>query len=214
MNTGRAVLTTLVVAVACAVPGTGVARAADEIGVSYDGSEWSTALPTPLFDPDVRWVPGDQRAATFFIRNQAGFPAHASVTVRVSGPLGATGDISVAARSRATAWTAATGTGAHELVSTMALQPGESIPVEISVRFAPEAGNDTQALALALDVTVTLTADVGPAPPGPPTTTSGGPPSSLPSSGGALARPLATAGGFALAIGVVAVAGSRRRRDA
>ena len=43
----------------------------DALQVSADGRHWHSALSEPLFDPRVRWVPGDVRSTRFWVRNRA-----------------------------------------------------------------------------------------------------------------------------------------------
>lgn len=48
---------------------TSPAVAAGELELSRDGTSWSPDLSEPLFDSNVRWVPGDIRSSSFFVRN-------------------------------------------------------------------------------------------------------------------------------------------------
>lgn len=56
------------------------------IGLSVDGTHWSTTLAHPLFNSSYRWVPGDTQLATLYVRNQSGRSAVMSVAL-VSGAL-------------------------------------------------------------------------------------------------------------------------------
>lgn len=49
--------------------GTGSARPVQTVGYSYDGETWGPTLPSPLFDNEIRWVPGDRRDAAFHVFN-------------------------------------------------------------------------------------------------------------------------------------------------
>lgn len=48
-----------------------------------DEGAWSTSLDGPLFDNDIRWVPGDTRTAEFQVKN--GTDADGSLSVHVDG---------------------------------------------------------------------------------------------------------------------------------
>lgn len=71
MNSNVAVPCAIVVTALAVVVllGTGSARPAQTVSYSYDGETWGSTLPTPLFDKDDRWVPGDRRVTTFHVFN-------------------------------------------------------------------------------------------------------------------------------------------------
>ncbi|WP_186629547.1 hypothetical protein [Rhodococcus sp. BP22] len=49
--------------------GAGPSRPAQSVGYSSDGEQWSKSLSDPLFDRDIRWVPGDRRSSEFHVFN-------------------------------------------------------------------------------------------------------------------------------------------------
>ena len=59
----------------------GPAHASEEVLVSNTDSGFAKTLAEPLFDPALRWVPGDVRSATFYVRNNSADPAGLSLSV-------------------------------------------------------------------------------------------------------------------------------------
>ena len=55
------------------------ARAEGELALSSDGVTWTGSLRTPLFDAAERWVPGDERTASFWVANRAAGRAEVSI---------------------------------------------------------------------------------------------------------------------------------------
>ncbi|WP_155896935.1 hypothetical protein [Curtobacterium sp. UNCCL17] len=49
---------------------------------------WAPDITSPLFDPGTRWVPGDRRHASFFVRNDGEADADLAVTIRAEDPNG------------------------------------------------------------------------------------------------------------------------------
>ena len=143
------------VVVAAAAP----AHAQDEIGLSRDGVTWSNNLTEPLFDPDVRWVPGDERIARFFVRNER--PDDGDLTLAIdrvaSDALLETGWLSISARAGHQPFRTINGGGREELVDQDDVVAGDPLLVELRIRMDENAPNGTMVLATALDFTVTLT---------------------------------------------------------
>lgn len=134
------------------------ASAADEIGLSPDGVTFTPELAQPLFDSAIRWVPGDSRSATFFVRNQGGSAARLAVDIlgRVPSDLLDTGDISITATGGGTSLTPATDGGTHRLLSRDSLDDGQVVPITITIAFDEDSTNETQLLASTIDFRVTL----------------------------------------------------------
>lgn len=215
------------------------ARADGELLVSADGTTWSAALMQPLFDPAVRWVPGDQREAGFWIRNTTGQPAQValSFTAEDVDTLVASGTLTLEARITGGAWQPMLAQGVQHVVA--AAIPGDST-TELRVRgsFAPDAGNATMTDVAHLDFTARLTeVDAEPVvpPPGTPATpptspTPSTPPTPpapvtpgsavdagnngvwLPGTGMAIPNWLVVVGLAALIAGIALVSGTRVRR--
>lgn len=139
------------------VPG-GPAHAGRDIDFSRDGRTWAPQLTAPLFAPEMRWVPGDRRVASFWVRN--GGPAGAVMRVRaeVVGDLVHRGDVILRARTARTGWVELGGP-----VSTADRGPGVgrsgSTRVDVEATFDPAATNQTQEEQVELGVDITLTAD-------------------------------------------------------
>lgn len=135
------------------------AYADDELGFSSDGSVWVESLTGPLFDPGVRWVPGDVRTASFFVRNQAVERGDLRVDVErtVRDDLLETSYLEISARADGQTWSSVTGVGSQELLAADDLQSGRPVKVEVRVTLDDDAPNETMVLGTDLDFRVTLT---------------------------------------------------------
>lgn len=136
-----------------------VADAEPDVELSVDGVTWGPDLTVPLFDPDIRWVPGDTRSATFRVRNSSGDPARLSVDVLGTAvhSLLDTGSLTVAARGGGGAWKVISTPGTHRLVSAVPVAPGGSSRVEIVVAFSAAAANQSMRQDLDLRFRLRLT---------------------------------------------------------
>ncbi|WP_254052321.1 LPXTG cell wall anchor domain-containing protein [Aeromicrobium sp. A1-2] len=132
------------------------------IGLSRDGVTFAPTLSSTLFDPDLRWVPGDSRTATFYVRNQADEPATLSVDVVGThiDSLLETGYLTISVRGGGGRWRETSATGTHRLVSEIGVGTGDSARIDVSVAFAPEATNPSQTQNLALAFRILLSQDV------------------------------------------------------
>ncbi|CUR54684.1 conserved exported hypothetical protein [metagenome] len=184
---------------ALAVP---ASAAGDQIGLSRDGVTWSDHLAAPLFDPAVRWVPGDTRVESFLVRNQSTTGGLLDLELHdgTVDDLLQTGDLSVATKVGDADWTTVSGEGVA-LGGAISVAPGEHERVSVRVSFDEASTNQSQALALDLDLTARLTQDDQ-------TSTPGGP---LPATGGPSGW-VALTGAVLLAAGWLLV-GSRRRKE-
>ncbi|WP_375003319.1 hypothetical protein [Aeromicrobium sp. CTD01-1L150] len=135
--------------------------AADELGLSHDGATWGSSLPAPLFDPALRWVPGDARTESFHIRNQAaetgGFRIR-MLAVTADGLL-STGDLRVSARAGAGEWTTVDEPGTHLLLQGE-LAAGAQERVDVRVELDPASGNESQLRSLDLKLDARLTGEL------------------------------------------------------
>lgn len=145
------------VAIAVTIP---PALAADELGLSRDGQVWSAQLRGPLFDPHVRWVPGDERVEAFFVRNQASDGADLAIAVSSADRdrLLARDDITVAARVGGSAWTPLDRVDGHYPLSTRVIASGGTERVQVRAAFDPASTNQSQTKHLRLDFRVVLSA--------------------------------------------------------
>jgi hypothetical protein len=155
MKHGRLLLALVVTTV---LLGATAARAADGIGISDDGTSWSDGLDAPLFDPALRWVPGDSRTETFFVRNQG--PSGATMTIearsRDEDELLADDDVDLRARADGGAWVELRNGVASTRLTDGAIGQGGIVRVDVNARFDPTSTNQSQSRQLALRLRVTL----------------------------------------------------------
>jgi hypothetical protein len=137
------------------------ATAADELGLSNDGITWSASLPSPLFDSHFLWVPGDRQQRTFWLRNQSSDNAVLDVTVLGStvDSLMESGDLTVEMRAGTGPWHSTRQVGAHKLISSMDVAPGQQEKVTVAVDFDLASPNHSQIKKYNLNVEVRLTQD-------------------------------------------------------
>jgi LPXTG-motif cell wall-anchored protein len=153
-------------------------QAADgRLELSVDGRVWSANLRTPLFDPAIRWVPGDRRTARFWVRNNS--PDTGRLVVSIEGRrtdgLIQTGDLTVTARGGGGTWTPVNAPGTHELLQVASLAPGDRARVAIDVALARSAHNQSQHEGLDLALAVRLEQSIGPDDDSPDLPNTGGP---------------------------------------
>lgn len=115
------------------------AHADDQLGLSTDQTTWAPDLTTALFPDSVRWVPGDARTASFWVRNQAADPGALTITA-TRAPAGE--GVDVQARVAGGDWVPVT-TSTTLAAGTVA--PGATRRVDVRVVFDSAAGNATQA---------------------------------------------------------------------
>jgi len=128
------------------------------VAVSTDGVHWSSGLATPLFDSQARWVPGDRRTATFFVRNGGPSAATLRLQVRaVADELVETRDLRFAARSDGGSWTALPQDEASAVLRVAPLPTGEQSRIDVRAAFDPASTNRSQQLSSELWFVVRLT---------------------------------------------------------
>lgn len=134
------------------------AAAADELGLSTDGATWSSSIDTPLFDEAVRWVPGDERSSTFYVRNQGGTAGDLTVDVTSGrvGDLMASEDLRITARGGGGDWASVDEPGTRRLLSRPDIADGAVVPITVSVAFDATSTNTTQLQAATFRLTVNL----------------------------------------------------------
>lgn len=140
----------------------------DRLGLStsQDGP-WSSTLDTPLFDPDLRWVPSDSETVGFWARNQSTDSTEFRITVvpQVQSLIDS-GEFDVRMRAddgdwepMRTAWAA-----------PRPIAAGEQINIQIRASLPSTATNVSQILAFGFDIRTRMTYQ-GPAVPPSPTPT-------------------------------------------
>jgi len=197
----------LLAAVVAAAP----ARAADEVGLSPDGVVWYDALHRPLFDPSVRWVPGDAETASFYVRNQG--PSAAQLTIEVRGADGArllADDVEISARAEGRKWLAIDNGSASPWLTERAMKRGGQVRVDVQVRFLWQPPNDSMLERLPLDFQVRLV-EAGPSDgaPGPDSSPDG----LLPDPGSAVSLIVIWVAAILIGSGLALLAAARRRRS-
>lgn len=135
------------------------AHADDKIGLSWDGTNWSSRLTGSLFDPSVRWVPGDVRTAAFHVRNQAGDGATVAIAVESTDRdhLLRDDDIRLEARVGGADWVPLDRIGTGFRINESVLQAGESTRVQVRATFDPAATNQSQRSELRMRFRIVLT---------------------------------------------------------
>lgn len=141
----------------------GVPASADpRIGLSADGRSYADSLTGPLFDPAVRWVPGDVRTGTLWVRNESGETADLAVTLdapALAGPL-ARGELSITGRA-GDGESAPVAAVPATVAAVPDLAPGASVPLELRVAMAAGADESTFGLTGDLGLQVRLTGTAG-----------------------------------------------------
>lgn len=191
------------------------AHAADELHVSWDGDVWSEQLSDPLFDPTVRWVPGDFEVEVFYVRNQA--EGGATLTIAVTAVdrhyLMGYEDIRLSARLAPGDWVDLEHTEQNFRLNNDALPAGEVHKVEVRAYFDSNSPNRSQNKELALNFRVILSdghvATEDPEAPGADDEESTGP---LPQTGTSGLHWLILTAGTAIGVGM-AVLGMRKREE-
>lgn len=185
------------------------AAASGGIGVSRDGVTWSPSLDSPLFDESIRWVPGDSRTGTFYVRNEG--PSSARMSVDLLGQAQAAlldaGDLRVDARELGGEWRRIDGSGSVTL-SSSDVQPGEGMGVEVRVSMYADATNASQLQPGAFNVRVRLEEPESPAGPGRPA------PGELAWTGGSFPTVIMLVAAGSLLLGAVLLRRSRRLSEA
>ncbi|RZI93952.1 MAG: LPXTG cell wall anchor domain-containing protein [Microbacterium sp.] len=157
----RMVLLGASVAVLLALVST-AAHAADDVGLSPDGTTWSGSLAEPLFDADVAWVPGDSRTESFFVRNQG--PSGASMRIEArSEDQDALlfDDVALRARVDGGDWVELRNGAASTRLTDEVIEQGRVVEVDVNATFDPASTNQSQTSRLTLDFAVILADAVG-----------------------------------------------------
>lgn len=183
------------------------AYAADEVGLSLTGRNWSGSLDADLFAAPHRWVPGDVETRRFFVRNQG--PTAATMTLAVDGGdldgLLAHRDVVLRARVAGQPWQELAA-AADRPLSTELLPAAGIRRVEVEARFLASSTDRSETRRLPLHFVVTL-ADGAAAPSAPDRG------HDLPSTGSKVDTWTLAAAAALIATGLLLVAGRRKEND-
>lgn len=128
------------------------------LGLSMsENGPWTTSLSTPLFDPDMLWVPGDTVTSGFWAANRSDDTTEFRITLLPwQQALMSTGEFEMRVRSGddrwepiRSAWTA-----------PRPLAAGEKMHVQLRATLKETASNATQTLAFGFDIRTRLTYQV------------------------------------------------------
>lgn len=135
------------------------AAATGELGISSDGVTYTPTFHGPLFSSAIKWVPGDSRTATFYVRNQSPNLASLSVTILGNhvGELLDSGDITVNATGGGGVASPVSSGNEQLLLLAAGISGGQVVPVNVTVDFNENSPNVTQYLSTDMNFRVTLT---------------------------------------------------------
>ncbi|KRC48991.1 MULTISPECIES: LPXTG cell wall anchor domain-containing protein [unclassified Nocardioides] len=138
------------------------AHADDEIGLSRDGVTWSTELTAPLFDPDFRFVPGDQEVRSFRVRNDGPSAGVLTVDVIASDPdlLLADDDFTLEARIGNGPWLSV-GAGTTRAVTELKVAEGAQTRVSVRATFDWDSTRQVQSVPFRVHLNLAEDGDVG-----------------------------------------------------
>jgi len=138
------------------------AHAADELMLSRDGVTWTPELVDPLFDASVRWVPGDVRTESFYVRNESEQAGRLSIDI-LGTPVHTlldTGDLDIDAQGAGGAWASVSTPGTHRLLSDGSVPADSARRVDVTVQFDSASTNVSQLKSLELEFRVGLVQNV------------------------------------------------------
>jgi hypothetical protein len=129
-----------------------------DVVVSSDGVSWGPQLSAPLFDPSARWVPGDIRTVSFYVRNGGAGPASLRIEGRdaVTGELTDERAVALFARADGGRWQRLRMGAMSGQLNVVAVPVGQVSHVEVRAVFEPDADNHSQEEAADLTFVVGL----------------------------------------------------------
>lgn len=135
--------------------------AAPEIGLSNDGDTFGPRLAEPIFDPSIRWVPGDEHTGSFYVRNQGPTRALMSITARSlrTDQLFSNDDVRLKARVAGGQWFTLTDGIASRDLTEVGIPPGRVVRVDVSASFLFSSPNASQLDPLRASFQVSLRHD-------------------------------------------------------
>ncbi|MBY4211257.1 hypothetical protein HQO42_09610 [Rhodococcus fascians] len=113
--------------------GAGPSQPAQTVKYGDDGEHWGTASDRPLFDNDIRWVPGDFRVSRFYVFNDTDTDGRLRLTFDSDNP----------AFLRSLSVSIGGGKSADSC-AWIELAAGEKKHIDAAVSMADAAENDTR----------------------------------------------------------------------
>ncbi len=154
----KSLLSSWPLGLAIVLMGSAPAIAADQIGLSRDGVNWTSSLSGGLFESSMLWVPGDSESAVFHVRNQG--PSSALLTIEArsadTDELLSNEDIRLRTRADAGPWVDLENGVPSEGLTQRAIQRGDTVRIELNATFEPSSPNRSQRKRLAPVFSVTL----------------------------------------------------------
>ena len=123
--------------------GAGPARSLQSVSYSNDGRTWTPTLLEPLFDKDIRWVPGDTRRSTFHVFNDTEKDGRVQLIIASDDP----------AFVRSLVVSIDGVEPSTECVS-LVVAAGEKRRIDAAVGMSVDAGNETQKSTAGIDLVV------------------------------------------------------------
>lgn len=121
--------------------GAGPSRPAPSVSYSSDGEKWSKTLPDPLFDQDIRWVPGDRRSSEFHVFNDTETDGRLVLFVKSPNP-----------EFREMLTLSVEGGDQTTRCTHISVPAHEKHSVRTTLGMAGDAGNETQSAAAGIDL--------------------------------------------------------------
>lgn len=123
--------------------GAGPARPLQSVSYSNDGRTWTPALLEPLFDKDIRWVPGDTRRSSFHVFNDSDEDGRVQLIIASDDP----------AFLRSLVISIDGVEASAECVS-LVVAAGEKRRIDTAVGMSVDAGNETQKSTAGVDLVI------------------------------------------------------------
>jgi hypothetical protein len=135
------------------------AAADDELSVSSDGVTFARALGAPIFDPALRWVPGDVRSSTIYVKNNDQFAARLDIDLLGDhlGDLLDSGDLHVTTSAASGTSGVASDGSTTRILGAANVPGGAVVPVTITASFDEDSPNATQVRSTDIRLQLTLT---------------------------------------------------------
>jgi len=132
----------------------------DRLGISADGVSFSDSINAPLFDPRIRWIPGNSEITTFYVRNQSDDAGDVAVKVTRADqrdPLFASDALLIDARPAGGAWTPIVAGDTPAVIDLTRVRAGDVVSLDVRARMRNSAPNTAMRLDADASFVVRLT---------------------------------------------------------